>query len=117
MQEINSLMGGFAVALTWFNVMLMIAGVSLGVLIGVLPGLGDHAGRHRLVGQRRGECPVQAPGVCRRQFRRRDVGHQYARRLGYLEFAVEWAIRQSPAQDPIEELRRTWHEYQSRTDW
>jgi len=48
---------------------------------------------------------------------RRDVGHQYARRLGYLEFAVEWAIRQSPAQDPIEELRRTWHEYQSRTDW
>ena len=34
MQEIQSLMGGFAVALTWFNVMLMLAGVSLGVLIG-----------------------------------------------------------------------------------
>jgi len=44
MQEINSLMGGFAVALTWFNVMLMIAGVSLGVLIGVLPGLGGANG-------------------------------------------------------------------------
>src|SRR5436190_4321637 len=40
MQEINSLMGGFAVALTWFNVLLMLAGVTLGVIIGVLPGLG-----------------------------------------------------------------------------
>src|SRR5688572_25300214 len=44
MQEIQSLMGGFAVALTWFNVMLMLAGVSLGVLIGVLPGLGGANG-------------------------------------------------------------------------
>src|SRR5687767_3826760 len=44
MQEINSLMGGFAVALTWFNLMLMLAGVSLGVLIGVLPGLGGANG-------------------------------------------------------------------------
>jgi len=44
MQEINSLMGGFAVALTWFNLMLMFAGVSLGVLIGVLPGLGGANG-------------------------------------------------------------------------
>ena len=32
MQEINSLIGGFAVALTWFNVMLMLAGVTLGDL-------------------------------------------------------------------------------------
>ena len=52
MQEINSLFGGFAVAFTWFNVMLMLAGVTLGVLIGVLPGLGgangvaDLAGNH-----------------------------------------------------------------------
>jgi putative tricarboxylic transport membrane protein len=44
MHEINSLMGGFAVALTWFNVLLMLAGVSLGVLIGVLPGLGGANG-------------------------------------------------------------------------
>ena len=44
MQEINSLIGGFAVALTWFNVMLMLAGVTLGVLIGVLPGLGGANG-------------------------------------------------------------------------
>src|SRR6187455_2522737 len=44
MQEIQSLMGGFAVAMSWFNVMLMLAGVSLGVLIGVLPGLGGANG-------------------------------------------------------------------------
>ena len=44
MQEINALMGGFAVALSWFNVMLMLAGVTLGVLIGVLPGLGGANG-------------------------------------------------------------------------
>ena len=44
MQEIQSLLGGFAVAMTWFNLMLMLAGVSLGVLIGVLPGLGGANG-------------------------------------------------------------------------
>src|SRR6188472_548957 len=44
MQEINSLMGGFAVALSWFNLLLMLAGVTLGVLIGVLPGLGGANG-------------------------------------------------------------------------
>jgi putative tricarboxylic transport membrane protein len=43
-QEIQSLMGGFAVALSWFNVMLMLAGVTLGVLSGVLPGLGGANG-------------------------------------------------------------------------
>src|SRR6185436_528230 len=44
MQEINSLMGGFAVALSWFNLMLMLAGIVLGVIIGVLPGLGGANG-------------------------------------------------------------------------
>ena len=44
MQEIQSLMGGFAVAMTWFNLALMFAGVTLGVLIGVLPGLGGANG-------------------------------------------------------------------------
>jgi len=44
MHEINSLMGGFAVALSWFNLALMLAGVTLGVLIGVLPGLGGANG-------------------------------------------------------------------------
>ena len=44
MQEIQSLMGGFAVAMSWFNLALMLAGVTLGVLIGVLPGLGGANG-------------------------------------------------------------------------
>src|ERR1700741_2514601 len=44
MQEIQSLMGGFAVALSWFNLMLMLAGIVLGVIIGVLPGLGGANG-------------------------------------------------------------------------
>src|SRR5215210_3309035 len=44
MHEINSLIGGFQVALTWFNLMLMFAGIVLGVIIGVLPGLGGANG-------------------------------------------------------------------------
>ena len=40
MQELQQLFGGFAVALSWFNLMLMFAGVILGVIIGVLPGAG-----------------------------------------------------------------------------
>ena len=44
MQEIQSLIGGFAIAMSWFNLALMFAGVTLGVLIGVLPGLGGANG-------------------------------------------------------------------------
>jgi len=44
MQEIHNLMGGFAVAFSWFNLMLMFAGIVLGVIIGVLPGLGGANG-------------------------------------------------------------------------
>src|SRR6188474_98553 len=44
MDEISSLLGGFAVALSWFNVALMLAGIILGVIIGVLPGLGGANG-------------------------------------------------------------------------
>ncbi|MBY0341860.1 MAG: tripartite tricarboxylate transporter permease [Rhodocyclaceae bacterium] len=44
MEEINALMGGFAVALTWQNVMYMFIGTILGVLIGTLPGLGGANG-------------------------------------------------------------------------
>ena len=44
MHEIQSLMGGFAVALSWFNLALMLAGITLGVIIGVLPGLGGANG-------------------------------------------------------------------------
>ena len=44
MVEIGSLMHGFAVALSPYNVMLMLIGVVLGVVIGVLPGLGGANG-------------------------------------------------------------------------
>jgi len=44
MDEIGSLMHGFAVVLTPMNISLMFIGVILGVLIGVLPGLGGANG-------------------------------------------------------------------------
>ncbi len=44
MEEINSLMHGFAVAMTLPNVGYMFLGILLGVLIGVLPGLGGANG-------------------------------------------------------------------------
>ncbi len=44
MEEISSLMHGFSVALTPFNLALMFLGVVLGVIIGVLPGLGGANG-------------------------------------------------------------------------
>ncbi len=44
MEEINALFHGFSVALTPFNLLLMFVGVTLGVLIGVLPGLGGANG-------------------------------------------------------------------------
>ncbi len=44
MEEIQSLAQGFAIALSWKNLALMFAGVILGVIIGVLPGLGGANG-------------------------------------------------------------------------
>ena len=44
MQELQHLIGGFEVALSWFNLLLMLAGITLGVIIGVLPGLGGANG-------------------------------------------------------------------------
>ena len=44
MEEINALFHGFAVALTPFNLLLMFVGITLGVIIGVLPGLGGANG-------------------------------------------------------------------------
>ena len=43
-EEITSLIGGFNVALSWYNLALMIVGILLGVIIGVLPGLGGANG-------------------------------------------------------------------------
>ena len=44
MDEINNLFNGFAVALTLPNIAYMLIGITLGVLIGVLPGLGGANG-------------------------------------------------------------------------
>ncbi len=44
MEEINALLQGFGVALSPFNLLLMFAGVVLGIIIGVLPGLGGANG-------------------------------------------------------------------------
>jgi putative tricarboxylic transport membrane protein len=44
LQELNSLLHGFAVILTPLNIGLMFVGIILGVLIGVLPGLGGANG-------------------------------------------------------------------------
>ena len=44
MEDISNLLGGFAVALTWQNLLFMLVGILLGVLIGVLPGLGGANG-------------------------------------------------------------------------
>src|SRR6202163_3979589 len=44
MAEIHSLLQGFAVALTPYNLGLMMVGILLGVIIGVLPGLGGANG-------------------------------------------------------------------------
>ncbi len=44
MEELSNLAGGFAVALTLPNLMYMLVGITLGVLIGVLPGLGGANG-------------------------------------------------------------------------
>lgn len=44
MEEISALFSGFAVAMTPFNLLLMLVDVTLGVIIGVLPGLGGANG-------------------------------------------------------------------------
>jgi putative tricarboxylic transport membrane protein len=43
-EEINALLHGFDVAVSPFNLMLMFVGVTLGIIIGVLPGLGGANG-------------------------------------------------------------------------
>ncbi|HXF52843.1 MAG TPA: tripartite tricarboxylate transporter permease [Hyphomicrobiaceae bacterium] len=44
MEELTSLLEGFRVALSGYNILLMLVGILLGVLIGVLPGLGGANG-------------------------------------------------------------------------
>ncbi len=44
MEGLFSLLDGFAVLLTWQNIILMFAGIVLGIIVGVLPGLGGPNG-------------------------------------------------------------------------
>jgi putative tricarboxylic transport membrane protein len=44
LEDIGNLLQGFAVALSWKNLLFMLVGILLGVLIGVLPGLGGANG-------------------------------------------------------------------------
>src|SRR3979490_712214 len=44
MESIGDLMNGFAVVLSWQNLLYMVIGIVLGVIIGVLPGLGGANG-------------------------------------------------------------------------
>jgi putative tricarboxylic transport membrane protein len=44
LEELNALFHGFSVVLTPFNLVLMLVGITLGVIIGVLPGLGGANG-------------------------------------------------------------------------
>src|SRR5689334_21230634 len=44
MDALFSLLGGFAVLITWQNIVLMFAGIILGIIVGVQPGLGEPNG-------------------------------------------------------------------------
>lgn len=44
MDNLQSLMAGFELALSWHNVLFMVVGVLLGIVVGVLPGLGGPNG-------------------------------------------------------------------------
>ncbi len=44
MDELNALFGGFSVAFSAYNILLILIGITLGVIIGVLPGLGGANG-------------------------------------------------------------------------
>ena len=60
MDEISSLIGGFKVALSWYNLALMLVGILLGVIIGVLPGLGGANGIAILLPLTFGMSPTSA---------------------------------------------------------
>ena len=40
MEQIDLLMHGMGVVLSWYHLMIMVVGILLGILVGVLPGLG-----------------------------------------------------------------------------
>src|ERR687896_1176878 len=60
MADLGSLFHGFSVALTWYHIALMVAGVLFGILVGVLPGLGAPNGVSLLLPLTFGMQPVSA---------------------------------------------------------
>lgn len=60
MEQLIALYHGFGVALTFSNLILCIAGVSIGMLVGVLPGIGPVAGTALLVPLTFGMGPIPA---------------------------------------------------------
>ena len=60
MENFQSLLHGFAIALTGYHLLLMVAGVLMGILVGVLPGLGAPNGVSLLLPLTYGMQPVSA---------------------------------------------------------
>ena len=60
MEQLQSLMGGFITALSFNNLLLCTAGVSIGMLVGVLPGIGPVAGTALLIPLTFGLGPIPA---------------------------------------------------------
>lgn len=60
METVGYLIGGFESALTWWNLLYCIIGVSIGMFVGVLPGLGPVAGTALLIPITFGMAPVSA---------------------------------------------------------
>lgn len=60
MDSLGHLLEGFSIALTWWNLLYCLLGVSMGMFIGVLPGLGPVAGTALLIPVTFGMEPVSA---------------------------------------------------------
>lgn len=60
MDQLINLLSGFQTALTWTNLLFCLAGVSMGMFVGVLPGLGPVAGTALLIPLTFGLEPVTA---------------------------------------------------------
>lgn len=60
METIGHLLGGFESAITWWNLLYCLIGVSIGMFVGILPGLGPVAGTALLIPLTFGMEPVSA---------------------------------------------------------